>query len=70
MQRKIEELNTGRTEASFRFELVDVFSFFQIDKNERYSDRFWCRGLQWSLRVKRNLKLSDRSEQLSLLPWR
>ena len=40
-----------RAEASFKFELANVNEFFEIDGNERYSDRFWCRGMQWSINV-------------------
>ena len=50
-----QKVDTSRAEASFKFELAGVTKFFEVQQNLLYSDRFWCRGLQWSLKVKRNL---------------
>lgn len=58
-------VDTTRTEVLFKFELTGVSKFFEVDANERHSELFWCRGLQWSLFVEPNLK-RDRSKHLGL----
>lgn len=54
LKRKISEVNTCREEVSFRFDLADVFKFFESD-SQQFSRSFWCRNLQWSLYVERTL---------------
>lgn len=46
---QIQSVNIARPEVSFKFELDGVCKFFQAVGNRRYSDLFWCAGLQWSL---------------------
>ena len=55
----------ARASVSFKFELVDVSKFFENDFGKYQSDRFWCRGLQWSVYVKPHLK-DDHSKYLDL----
>ena len=66
VEREIQEVNVNRAEASFKFELADVSKFFEIESNKRCSDKFWCRGLQWSIKVQRKLKAEDGSKQLEV----
>ena len=63
LKQKIEKMEMNLTEISFKFELPKISKFFEIDRNEMCSNRFWCRGLQWSLCVKHKLK-DDGSKQL------
>ena len=55
-------------EVLFKFELAGVSKFFKKKNNGRHSDRFWCRGLQWSIYVSCNLK-NDRSKHLGFYLW-
>ena len=64
LKREIKGMVINRSEASFEFELADVSKFFEIENNRQYSDKFWCRGLQWSIYVQYDLKKSDSSKQL------
>ena len=64
LQREIKEVDVNRVEASF--ELADVFKFFEIESNKRRSDKFWCRGLKWSIGVGWKLKKEDNSKQLGV----
>lgn len=51
LKREIKCITITRAEVSFRFELADVSKFLENDGiSEYYSGRFWCRGLQWSVR--------------------
>lgn len=67
LKREIKEVDINRAEASFKFELVGVSKFIEIEANERHSARFWAQGLQWSLLVRCNLKKKDKYLGLSLL---
>lgn len=49
LKREINEVDIGRAEVSFKFELANVSKFFQVDCNEQLSERFWARDVQWSL---------------------
>lgn len=67
MSEELENLKKGlrwemkaltRADASFEFELPEVSKFFEIN-NERYSETFWCRGVEWSLKVTAELHPKD-----------
>ena len=62
---KIEKVDTSRPSASFKLELANVSEFFDLDDNLEYGDRFWCRGMQWSIYVKNNVRLNE-SQPLGL----
>lgn len=56
LKKQTQNMDITQPVGSFKFVLNDVSRFFESDKNERFSDRFWCGGLQWSLKVESNLK--------------
>lgn len=62
---EIKEVDINRAEVSFKFKIAGVAKFFEIDGNERTSERFWCRGMQWSLNAECKLK-EDQSKYLAL----
>lgn len=53
---KIKEVDINRAEVLFRFELGDVGKFFETDTAKMFSERFFCRGLQWSILAQNNRK--------------
>ena len=57
---QIKEVDLRRPVSSFKFELADVSRFFENDGDELFSEKFWCRGLQWSLKAKSNLDANSR----------
>ena len=58
---QINSVEIIRPEVSFSFELAGVSKFFEVVGSEHYSDRFWCRGLQWCLSVESHQKDSAKS---------
>lgn len=59
LRREMKEVENQRNETSFKFQLPEVSKFFKVDKNEHISDRFWCRGVEWSLVAKAELHPKD-----------
>ena len=51
VKKEIKELANSVKDASFKFGLTGVSRFFETVGNNLYSERFWCRGMQWSLNV-------------------
>lgn len=58
-------MNIARPETFFKYKLPNISQFFRVYGNTRYSGRFWCRGVQWSIKVERVLR--DRVKYLGLL---
>ena len=56
---KIEKVDISRSEVSFKFELANVSKVYAINKSLGYGDRFWCRGMQWSIYVKNNFEINQ-----------
>ena len=52
LKREIKEVGTGQERESFKFELAAVSRFFESGFRQP-RERFWARGVQWSLEVKR-----------------
>lgn len=49
-------MSITRAETSFKFKLHHVARrFFRDVKSQKRSDKFWCRGVQWSIEVRRIL---------------
>ena len=60
---KVDKVAVRRSSASFKWELSNVSKFFEVDDSLEFSNRFWCKGMQWSLYVKNNRK-EDGSQHL------
>lgn len=51
---QIKSMEIIRPEATVQFQLTGVSKFLETTGSKHVSDRFWCRGLLWSLYVQCN----------------
>lgn len=64
LKQEIRSVDITRSEATYKLELNNVTEFFESE-GRMHSERFWCRGLMWSIKVNRKMT-SDRSKQLGI----